>query len=80
MNDFFKNFNSNPFHQFLGLSLAEHSRDYVRLRLYKNETTPLWNWRQCQWRRARYDARYGGELLRSLRTLNPDLSLRAQPI
>ncbi len=40
MNDFFKNFDSNPFHQFLGLSLAEHSRDYVRLRLYKNETTP----------------------------------------
>ncbi len=40
MNDFFKNFDSNPFHQFLGLSLAEHSRDYVRLRLYKKETTP----------------------------------------
>lgn len=37
---FFDNFDEMPFHQYLGLSLAETRPDYARLRLYINETTP----------------------------------------
>ncbi|MBT4162671.1 MAG: PaaI family thioesterase [Gammaproteobacteria bacterium] len=36
----FKNFDDNPFHKYLGLSLVETRKDYARLRLTINETTP----------------------------------------
>ncbi len=33
-------FNSDPFHQYLGLTLAETREDYARIRLPINESTP----------------------------------------
>jgi uncharacterized protein (TIGR00369 family) len=39
-NNLLTNFDENPFHQFLGLTLAETRPDYARLRLTKNSTTP----------------------------------------
>lgn len=35
-----RQFNKVPFHQFLGLTLAEWHRDFVRLRLKKTASTP----------------------------------------
>lgn len=33
-------FDDNPFHQYLGLTLAETAPDFARLRLLKTDTTP----------------------------------------
>ena len=38
--DFFANFDSNPFHEYLGLTLEEYRPDYCRLRLTPSERTP----------------------------------------
>ncbi|MCB1644448.1 MAG: PaaI family thioesterase [Pseudomonadales bacterium] len=37
---FFTYFDENPFHQYLGLTMAESRPDYFRARLVKNDTTP----------------------------------------
>ncbi len=33
-------FNDDPFHQYLGLTLEEHAKDFARVRLTINESTP----------------------------------------
>ncbi|MGE0621080.1 MAG: PaaI family thioesterase [Pseudomonadales bacterium] len=38
--DFFKRFDHNPFHRYLGLTLEETRPDYARLRLTLSEQTP----------------------------------------
>ena len=38
--NFFANFDDNPFHQYLGLTLIDTSEDFARLRLVIKETTP----------------------------------------
>ncbi|MEM8767464.1 MAG: PaaI family thioesterase [Pseudomonadota bacterium] len=38
--DFFANFDNNPFHEYLGLTLEEYRADYCRLRLTPSESTP----------------------------------------
>jgi 1,4-dihydroxy-2-naphthoyl-CoA hydrolase len=38
--DFFQRFNDNPFHQYMGLTIAEVSPDLARLRLSITPTTP----------------------------------------
>ena len=38
--DLLEHFDEDPFHQYLGLTLAEHRADYARLRLVKTDTTP----------------------------------------
>ncbi len=38
--NFFANFDDNPFHQYLGLTLVEHQNDYARIRLGIKDTTP----------------------------------------
>ena len=38
--DFFKRFDHNPFHRYLGLTLEETKPDYARLRLTLSEQTP----------------------------------------
>lgn len=37
---FIANFDSMPFHQYLGLTLVEHGEGYGRIKLSKNEHTP----------------------------------------
>ena len=38
--EFFKNFDDNPFHRYLGLKLVETRPDHARLRLTLSEQTP----------------------------------------
>ncbi len=38
--NFFANFDDNPFHQYLGLTLIDTREDFARLRLVIKETTP----------------------------------------
>ena len=38
--DFFENFDADPFHRYLGLTLEEARPDYARLRLAVSENTP----------------------------------------
>ena len=38
--DFINDFNSNPFHRYLGLTVAEQRKDFGRLRLRRTESTP----------------------------------------
>ena len=37
---FIEDFDSNPFHRYLGLTVAEQRKDYGRLRLQRTESTP----------------------------------------
>ena len=37
---FFEGFNDNPFHQYMGLTVADVSPDAARLRLTVTDTTP----------------------------------------
>ncbi len=37
---FWDNFNANPFHAYLGMSLVEHRFNYARLQLKRTATTP----------------------------------------
>ena len=37
---FLENFDSNPFHEYLGLKVAEHQDDFARLRLTVGSDTP----------------------------------------
>ena len=39
-NEFFQNFDDQPFHKYLGMTIEETQVDYARLRLRKTETTP----------------------------------------
>ena len=38
--DFINDFNNNPFHRYLGLTVAEQRKDFGRLRLQRTESTP----------------------------------------
>lgn len=38
--DLFSWFNDDPFHQYLGMTLEEQDKDFARVRLTINETTP----------------------------------------
>ena len=38
--DFIRDFDNNPFHRYLGLTVAEQRKDYGRLRLARTESTP----------------------------------------
>ncbi len=40
VNNFFANFDDNPFHQYLGLTLVDTREDFARLRLAIKDTTP----------------------------------------
>lgn len=38
--DFIRDFDNNPFHRYLGLTVAEQRKDYGRLRLARTASTP----------------------------------------
>ena len=61
---FFQRFDENPFHQFIGLSVADIADDYACLRLTVTRNNAHGYRRQREWRRVGDDGGYGGSCSR----------------